>query len=358
MEGLRTALVVMAVFTVGIGAQRAGACTVFHMERDGRQIVAKSYDWNQGDAMVLVNKTGVRKRAFLLDPADRPLRWKSERASITFNQYGRELPSSGMNDAGLVIEVLWHFQAEYPGHDRRPTVNELQWIQWGLDSFSSVAELVAAAPEVRVTPLGSQVHHLACDASGECAVFEYLDGKLHITAGDEMGAHTLTNDSYSQGASYVAINEALGDVIDGREGWGSLDRFARASARVKQGKAPGIDPVDEAFAILESVAMGSYTQWNIVWEPRELRVHFLTASCKVRKTVELGQFDPGCRSRPQMLDIHWDESGDVSGAFTRYRKKANRKMLYTTLSAYKANPFYPAMVVTLASYPDTCLCTE
>jgi penicillin V acylase-like amidase (Ntn superfamily) len=26
---------------------------------------------------------------------------------VTFNQYGRNFPSGGMNEAGLVIELMW-----------------------------------------------------------------------------------------------------------------------------------------------------------------------------------------------------------------------------------------------------------
>ena len=35
-----------------------------------------------------------------------PASWVSKYGSVTFNQYGRELPTGGMNEAGLVVETI------------------------------------------------------------------------------------------------------------------------------------------------------------------------------------------------------------------------------------------------------------
>ena len=70
----------------------AGACTTFLMERGGELAVGKSYDWSMGQGLVLINKRGVAKRSLPLKPGDRPLQWIAQHASVTFNQYGREMP--------------------------------------------------------------------------------------------------------------------------------------------------------------------------------------------------------------------------------------------------------------------------
>jgi hypothetical protein len=90
---------------------------------------------------------------------------------VTFNQYGREFPAGGMNDAGLVVEIMWLESSEYERPDARPTLNELQWIQYQLDRFATVDEVEAHAAELRVSRVNGKVHYLACDRGGHCAAF-------------------------------------------------------------------------------------------------------------------------------------------------------------------------------------------
>ena len=52
----------------------ARACTSFCFEQDGTRVFGKNYDWNVDDGLVVVNKRGVAKRAFV---ESAPLRWTS-----------------------------------------------------------------------------------------------------------------------------------------------------------------------------------------------------------------------------------------------------------------------------------------
>ncbi len=164
-------------------SRRAQACTTFLLERDGRTVVGKSYDWDLGHGFVVNNPKGLKKQALPFAPNDRPAEWVSKHASVTFNQYGREFPNGGLNDAGLVVEVMWLDSSRAPAPDKRATVSELQWIQYQLDNFSSVSEMIEAAHKVRVSTVYGKVHYLACDATNACAAFENLDGQLVVVRG-------------------------------------------------------------------------------------------------------------------------------------------------------------------------------
>jgi len=95
------------VFGIGLAlAGPATACTAFHAVRGGQHVVGKSYDWHTGEALVVINPRGVAKTAFLGHLADEPASWVSRYGSVTFDQYGPEMPSGGINEAGLVVEVL------------------------------------------------------------------------------------------------------------------------------------------------------------------------------------------------------------------------------------------------------------
>ena len=90
------------------------ACTTFCLQNNGDWIYGRNYDWFIEHCLIVVNKHGVEKTALT---EDNPAQWVSKYGSITFNQYGREFPLGGMNEAGLVIECMWLIHTEYPHSD-------------------------------------------------------------------------------------------------------------------------------------------------------------------------------------------------------------------------------------------------
>jgi hypothetical protein len=321
---------------------QARACTTFMLERGGQPVVGKSYDWYMGQGLVIVNKRGVAKQALPAKPGDRPAQWLSRHASVTFNQYGREFPAGGMNDAGLVVEVMWLDSSEYERPDRRPTLNELQWIQYQLDSFATVSEMTAAAPGLRVSPVYALVHYLACDRSGACAAFEYVGGKQVVTP----GARALTNHSYAESAAWAAKQ------AQPPGGAGSLARFARVA---RQARTPAAgDPVAAAFAALEGVRW-SQSQWNIVYDPAHLRVSFRTRVSRGIKTLDLGKLDASCAKAALLVDIDTDAGGDVSGRLRPYDEATNRALIERSVRRIRDQ--IPAGAVDLmVGYPSALAC--
>jgi choloylglycine hydrolase len=127
-------------------------------------VFGRNYDWDVDDGLIMVNKRGVAKVAAQggQNGADTPARWESEYGSVTFNQYGREFPTGGMNEKGLVVELMWLDETKYPPPDSRPSVSVLEWIQYQLDRRATVEEVLAHADEIRIAgrvPL----HYLVAD---------------------------------------------------------------------------------------------------------------------------------------------------------------------------------------------------
>jgi len=328
-------------------ARPAHACTTFMLERGGERVVGKSYDWHMGQGLVMINKRGVAKQSLPGNAGDRATRWLSRHASVTFNQYGRELPNGGMNDAGLVVEVMWLDDSVYEKPDQRPSLNELQWIQYHLDTHASVAEMVAAAAQQRVSPLYAAVHYLACDKTGACAAFEYLAGKLVVTP----GAKTLTNHSYAESVAWAAKQR------DVPRGMGSLERFARASRQVAaRPPAPAAaEPIAAAFAILDGVR-SSTSQWNIVYDPVHMRVHFRTRSSPAIKTLDAGALDPSCARAVTLVDIDTDAGGDVAARLRAYDEATNRNLIERSVRRIRKQ-LPPGSVEGLVAYPSALTCT-
>jgi len=132
------------------------ACTTFCL-KDGKNLVfGRNYDWSIGHGFVMVNKRSLVKRAFnSFDPSAKPAEWISKYGSITFNQYGKEYPTGGMNEAGLVVEVMWLDSAQFPASDERPALGELPWVQYQLDNFFSVKEVINSDKSIRIVPTAS-----------------------------------------------------------------------------------------------------------------------------------------------------------------------------------------------------------
>ena len=154
----------------------------------------KNYDWMIGDGMVFVNKRGVSK---ISSEEVNPARWVSKYGSVTFNQYGWESPSGGMNEEGLVIELMWLDDTQYPAPDERPAVDVLEWIQYNLDTAASTEHVIRNSETIRISS-AVKLHYLVNDRFGNSATIEFLDGKLVAHTGEKLPYATLANDTYTR----------------------------------------------------------------------------------------------------------------------------------------------------------------
>jgi hypothetical protein len=126
----RRAMMLLLAFV----AVDAHPCTTFSMTVDGQVVFGANYDWDVRIGMVMVNKRSVARESL----TQRPARWTSQYASITFNQYGRDFPTGGMNEAGLVVSLMDLSDTEYPAVDDRSSAGVLDWIQYQLDLSADI----------------------------------------------------------------------------------------------------------------------------------------------------------------------------------------------------------------------------
>ncbi len=347
--------VALALLSSAITRQ-ADACTTFALERGTELVVGKSYDWHTADGLLVVNQRSLAKQA-LVDPKTRlkPARWVSRHGSVTFNQYGRELPLGGINERGLVVEIMWLAQARYGETTAaRPTVNELQWIQYLLDTTATVREAISAARKLQVAKVYAAVHYLVCDRSGACATFEHIDGQLEIHHGKRLPVRVLTNDTYARSVAYLRRHTGFGGRKPPQRGTASRDRFVRAATEARRAQRSGRPLVQAGFDLLQRVQIGTYTKWQIVYQPRRGLVHFRRRGEKSPITIDLGKLSFSCGSGPaRVMDLEGTVIG-ARGRWTRYAQRHNLKLLRISLGALKA-PFPARATRQLAAYPDQAI---
>ncbi len=355
MRSLSTRLAVVAfIAALALPGIPADACTSFLLKHQAGPLMAKNFDWDIGDGLMFINPRGLAKTAMVAEGA-KPVRWTSRYGSATFNQYGREFPMGGMNEAGLAMEVLWLHSTKYPAAGDRRSINTLQWVQYCLDSFKTVSEVVASASELAIGG-SATLHFMACDQSANCAVIEFLDGKLVSRSERTLPLPVLTNDTFADSLEFLNRTLGYGGEPVKPEGIGSLARFARATNGTHEARTePGETPVTDAFAILADVAQPDSTQWSIVYDLRGQKIHFKTRGNPEIRTVELGSYDLDCTADPLMTDLNGKGSGPVE--LSPYSVEANRKTIEAGFAAEALTPPAPELIGAIAAYPDGLLCT-
>src|SRR6476661_8567911 len=155
-------------FLLCIVAKITLACTTFVIDKDGHIIFGRNYDWISGAGIVHTNQRGLFKTSLKGNDGG-TISWVSKFGSITFNQYGKEFPTGGMNENGLVVELMWLDGARYPEKDARPALGVLQWIQYQLDNAATTEEVISSDALLRIESKSVPLHYLVADASGTVA---------------------------------------------------------------------------------------------------------------------------------------------------------------------------------------------
>ncbi len=346
-------LVLFALLALASTAPWADACTTFCLRKGPTAVFGKNYDFYFDDGLVLVNKRGVAKAASPLS-AGTPARWTARYGSLTFNQFGREFPSGGMNEAGLAVELMWLDETLYASLDRRPALGALEWIQYQLDNYGTIAEVTRNAGNLRVTSQG-KIHFLACDKGGSCATVEFLNGRPVIHAGASLPAPALTNDTYEESLRFRDARRKEGQTVTGK---GSLERFAQAADRVEAFSARGnADPVGYAFIMLDDLAQGSHTQWSIVYDLRAGRVHWRTRQNRAVRSAALSDFDLSCGAPVKVLDIQAGK-GEVARRFADYTPDVNRRLIDSSYQKVQVEiPIRPEEISAALAQPARTTCT-
>ncbi|MBO9634218.1 MAG: linear amide C-N hydrolase [Chitinophagaceae bacterium] len=328
-------------------------CSTFLLNKNGQLVFGRNYDWVSGNGVIVVNTAGLQKTSFT-PGSHTGINWVSQFGSVTFNQFGKEFPHGGMNEKGLVVELMWLHGTEYPAPDKRAAMNELQWIQYQLDNCTTIEEVIANDTKIRIEHNSSApLHYLVADASGRAATIEFLNGKMVVHKGNELRYPVLTNSTYEQSIAQ------LDPATRATESNNSLDRFTQACKMLdtyQQGddKTP---PVDYAFNMLNKVSQGKYTKWSIVYDITNKQIHFITIGNTQRRTISFSGLDLTCGQQAMSVDINAPLKGNISGNLTTLSAEQNQQVAKRSAEESRSHVQIPeAAIAALASYFSTIRC--
>lgn len=293
-------------------------------------VFGRNYDWVTDAGMVCTNLKGLSKTSMKTENGE-TINWVSKHGSITFNQYGKEFPTGGMNEKGLVVELMWLDETKYPANDNRPAIGVLQWIQYQLDNCTTIDEIIVTDQQLRISPTGTTpLHYLVADANGKAATIEFLNGKMVVHKGSYLSFPVLTNNTYDESVRSVKNSTTNGD--------NSLERFAKACKMIKQLNAANISKSlnDYAFDILGEVAQGDFTKWSIVYDISNKTIQFKTNRFKQVKTVRFSAFDFNCTAMAKVWDMNQTATGAINNLFQNFNNDINKRIVETAAKESEA----------------------
>jgi choloylglycine hydrolase len=346
-------------------AEMLSACTTFFIRKNGQFAFGRNYDWLTDAGLVCSNLRGLLKTSMKM-PEGSVVKWISKYGSITFNQYGKEFPNGGMNEMGLVVEMMWLDGSQYPKPDKRPSMYVLQWIQYQLDNCASIKEVLASNKKIRISKEGNApVHYLVADASGEAATIEFLEGRMVVHKGSSLPLAVLANTSYATSSKLVmgAESEYDNDKTPASQSYSdnSVRRFASACSMVKKYEEQNINKpiVDYSFEILDKVNQPEFTKWSIVYDINNKLVYFKSASYPEIKSIAFADVDLSCGGKAVSFNMNQASSGNISKQLVPFSSELNLAIMSKAVAESKSQvPFNDEYIKSTIAYADAIECSK
>jgi choloylglycine hydrolase len=261
------------------------ACSRMLSADNGQAILtARNMDWpvDMGTSLWMLPR-GIKRDGMA---GNNSLAWTSKYASIVtasaWLPSGKSAVSDGMNEKGLVANMLWLDPSDYGTRDARiPGLSLALWGQYILDNFETVNEAVEAiqsgtfqvvSQAIPVTVPGSgttisaAVLHLSLtDKSGDSAIVEYIGGKpvvhhdRNYTIMTNQPAFDKQQENLKQYQGFGG-NKPLPGTAD------PADRFVRAAYYMKLSPTP--NDYREAVANILSIARAASQPFRVSGDPK------------------------------------------------------------------------------------------
>jgi choloylglycine hydrolase len=301
-------------------------CSAVVLKDDNRFILAKNFDWTYRNGIIMKNVRGVAKVAYYTHAAQQAT-WTSTYGSVTFNQNGKDMPYGGMNERGLVVEMLWMEYTRYNINDDKQYVNELEWIQYQLDMYASVSEVIEHLDDLKVYPIKGKIHYILADATGESIIIEYLNGKPVVFRKDPNTCQAITNTA-------IVLAEPFKDQISGirKKTTSSIYRYHLLEQQIAKIQNQQEISVPFAFESLKKVTIpkGDFkTMWSMVYSINEQEIAFFTDKHKNQKSISLKGLD--FDGDVQYFDINQKAVTDLNNALQTLTEPINHQFMSGSL---------------------------
>lgn len=317
-----------AVMACAAGLPDAAACTRVVYEGPGRTVLtARSMDWkDEIDPDIWVFPRGMRRSG---EVGPRSVEWTSKYGSVIASAWNMAT-TDGMNEKGLVANLLWLAESKYPDFDPAggaPGLSVSLWAQYVLDNFATVAEaveflgrdpFVVVSDYIPGTRKFTSLHLSISDAGGDNAIFEYIDGRLVIH--HDPSYTVMTNSPvFEQQLALDAYWRGIPGTLFLPGTNRAADRFVRASYYIRA--IPATDDMRIAVASVFSVIR----------------------NCSV-------PFGISSESEPNISSTRWRSVSDQKNRVYFFETVLTPDVFWVDLTDFDLSPEAPVMKLSLADY--------
>lgn len=340
LKKLQSSFFILSIMLINVfNYQELQACTrVVYKGPNNTILTGRTMDFSlEIPANLWIFPRGIKRNG---EVGTNSIEWTSKYGSIASSSWDIATPD-GMNEKGLVANMLWLVQSEYPKFEKDGDKKGLAisaWAQYALDNFATVAEAVEAFSKeefvivsdfIPGTDKFTTVHLSLSDATGDSAIFEYVNGKLEIH--HDPSYIVMTNDPLYK--DQLAIGEYWKNIpgkifLPGTNN--ASDRFVRASFYIDA--IPQTDDqrvaVASVFSVIRNVSVPygfsiegfpnlSTTRWRVVSDQKNLIYYFETALTPNTFWVDLKKVDFNEKATIKKLDLSNNKTyaGEVSAEF-------------------------------------------
>ncbi|MEN6507750.1 MAG: linear amide C-N hydrolase [Smithella sp.] len=232
-------LLVCMLMNIALHTESMACTRVVYQGPDSTIITARSMDWkDEIPAGMWIFPRGMQRNG---EVGPNSITWKSRYGSVVISSFDNST-TDGMNERGLVANLLWLAESEYPRYDRKQKgLTIAAWAQYVLDNFASVKEAVDELRKEKFmifsdfipgTDTLTTLHLSISDATGDNAIFEFIGGKLVIN--HDRTYNVMTNSPVF--SKQLALNNYWSGIpgtimLPGTNR--AADRFVRASYYIK-----------------------------------------------------------------------------------------------------------------------------
>jgi len=326
-------IALLVIFLAGIVAERGIACTrVVYLGPDNNVITARSMDWKVDVGTNLwVFPRGMARSG---EAGTNSVQWKAKYGSVIASGYDIST-TDGMNEKGLVANLLWLAESEYPKQDPgKPGLALSLWAQYILDNFATVQEAVDVLNREPFTVVTANVpgeerlatlHLSMSDATGDSAIVEYIGGKQVIH--HDRKYQVMTNSPTFE--KQLALDEywrEIGGTVMLPGTNRAADRFARASFYINAIPKDGTPEhtLASVLSVIRNVSVPygistpgqpniSSTRWRTVADQKRLLYFFDSALTPNTFWINFKDIDFSENGKVMKLDLGKDQSHVYAG---------------------------------------------
>lgn len=286
----KTSLIFLS-FLVLIFTQIINACTTIKLQEGNNVLVGRNFDWPNKYGFLVINPIGTFHEEKELTKNNRPLSWSSQYGNVTFDlatKNGKPLTQAvagGMNQYGLVASILWLSHTQYPEKVEKTDLYSGLWAQYILDNSKTVSDAIRIMSHIQIQPTlfdGKKilVHLMVTDPEGHSAIFEYINGKLHIFTGKNAPIDVLTNTIYPHALEMLQHYKNFGGSEPLPSGYYTRARFVLAANFLRL--LPKNVSLQQAIALnfealgylIELPGTESPTMWSVVYNLKNKTLYY------------------------------------------------------------------------------------